>query len=135
MMKGSPCVPAPDAKWLLALCASLFEKTSGSSDKARIELIKVDQEDHDKYLTGAEFTLYQVVDDQDPAAEEIEVNGQKLWLKVVAEKITSGTLTDAVTGAVPGGALTGLLDTGTYYLRETQPPPHDKDYFYEISQE
>lgn len=105
------------------------------SDKARIELIKVDQEDHDKYLTGAEFTLYQVVDDQDPAAEEIEVNGQKLWLKVVAEKITSGTLTDAVTGAVPGGALTGLLDTGTYYLRETQPPPHDKDYFYEISQE
>ena len=105
------------------------------SDKARIELIKVDQEDRDKYLTGAEFTLYQVVDDQDPAAEEIEVNGQKLWLKVVAEKITSGTLTDAVTGAVPGGALTGLLDTGTYYLRETQPPPHDKDYFYEISQE
>ena len=105
------------------------------SDKARIELIKVDQEDHDKYLTGAEFTLYQVVDDQDPAAEEIEVNGQKLWLKVVAEKITSGTLTDAVTGAVPGGALTELLDTGTYYLRETQPPPHDKDYFYEISQE
>ncbi len=39
MMKGSPCVPAPDAKWLLALCASLFEKTSGSSDKARIETL------------------------------------------------------------------------------------------------
>ena len=38
-MKGSPCVPAPDAKWLLALCASLFEKTSGSSDKARIETL------------------------------------------------------------------------------------------------
>ena len=97
------------------------------SDKARIELIKVDQEDHDKYLTGAEFTLYQVVDDQDPAAEEIEVNGQKLWLKVVAEKITRH-LTDAVTGAVPGGALTGLLDTGTYYLRRPS-RLHDKDYF------
>ena len=65
----------------------------------------MDQEDHDKYLTGAEFTLYQVVDDQDPAAEEIEVNGQKLWLKVIREKITSGTLE-----GVPGGALTELLD-------------------------
>ena len=32
-------MPAPDAKWLLALCASLFEKTSGSSDKARIETL------------------------------------------------------------------------------------------------
>ena len=90
----------------------------------------MDQEDHDKYLTGAEFTLYQVVDDQDPAAEEIEVNGQKLWLKVIREKITSGTLE-----GVPGGALTELLDPGTYYLRETQAPPHDENYFYEISQE
>ncbi len=100
------------------------------SDKARIELIKVDQEDHDKKLTGAEFTLYQVVDAADPDAEEIEVNGQTLWLKVIREKITSGTLE-----GVPGGALTELLDPGTYYLQETQAPPHDDNYFYEISQE
>ena len=36
---------------------------------------------------------------------------------------------------MPGGALTELLDPGTYYLRETQAPPHDENYFYEISQE
>ena len=117
-------------KVTLAPDKDLVATWNNVSDKARIELIKVDQEDHDKYLTGAEFTLYQVVDDQDPAAEEIDVNGQKLWLKVIREKITSGTLE-----GVPGGALTELLDPGTYYLRETQAPPHDENYFYEISQE
>ena len=100
------------------------------SDKSRIELIKVDQTDHDKKLTGAEFTLYQLVDSSTPGAGQIEVDGQMLWLKVIREKITSGTLE-----GVDGGALTELLDEGTYYLRETKAPPYDQNYYYQISKE
>ena len=100
------------------------------SDKARIE---ADQGGSGgittKYLTGAEFTLYQVVDDQDPAAEEIEVNGQKLWLKAGLEKYlrysgrSARRRDDQAAGSVPiiCGRPRRLLTM--------------KNYFYEISQE
>ncbi len=117
-------------KVTLAQDKDLVVTWNNVSDKSRIELIKVDQADHDKKLTGAEFTLYKVVDSTADGAEQIEVDGQTLWLKAIREKITSGTLE-----GVDGGALTELLDTGTYYLRETKAPPYDKNYYYQISKE